>query len=285
MALAQEVALTFDDLPRHGALPSGWTRLEIAKRLVRALQEAEVPRPFGFINAQKLEDDPALMEVLETWRSAGFPLGNHTYSHIDLHASSPEEFAEDVALNEPVLEELMGEEDWRWLRFPFLREGDTLEKRAAVKRYLSDRNYRIALASLDFEDYLWNAPYARCLDAGDEESLAWLRSSYLETAAEFIELGREMTRLGYGRDVKHIMLLHVGAFNAEMLPELISLLRGEGFEFIELEAAVADPVYSNVPDVASKWGLTLGEQLSEHNGIAVPEHNRKPYEKLREICR
>lgn len=44
---AQRVALTFDDLPRYGAMPAGQTRVEIAKLLVKALKEGGVPRPQG----------------------------------------------------------------------------------------------------------------------------------------------------------------------------------------------------------------------------------------------
>ena len=32
----------------------------------------------------------------------------------------------------------------------------------------------------------------------------------LSTAAEYIELGQKMARLLYGRDIRHVMLLHLG---------------------------------------------------------------------------
>lgn len=249
-----------------------------------ALQAAKAPRPFGFINAQKLDEDPELIRVLEIWREAGFPLGNHTYSHMNLHANTAEAYAADIEKNEPVLEELMPDEDWRWLRYPYLREGDTLEKIQAVKAYLSERGYRRAGSSLDFEDYLWNAPYSRCLAAGDDEAIAWLRESYLENAAEYTRLGQETARLAYGREIKHVMVLHTGAFNALLLPDLIELLRSKGFELIELEEAMADPAYAEAPEVPSKYGMVLGEAALEDKGLPFPDVRPKPYEKLRSIC-
>jgi len=42
----------------------------------------------GFVNAGELEGDPGLMEALEIWRAAKFPLGNHAYSRMNLHAST-----------------------------------------------------------------------------------------------------------------------------------------------------------------------------------------------------
>ena len=61
--------------------------------------------------------------------------------HIDLHQNTVEAFERDVAQDEPVLELLSPNDDWHWLRYPFLREGDSLEKRHAVRNYLRDHGY------------------------------------------------------------------------------------------------------------------------------------------------
>jgi peptidoglycan-N-acetylglucosamine deacetylase len=282
---AQQVALTFDDLPAHGALPPGATRVTIARDIIRALQDAKAPRVWGFINAQKLEQDPAVGEVLKFWIDAGFPLGNHTYSHKDLHATSIEDFEKDVAANEPALRSLMGGKDWHWFRYPFLREGNTLEKRHALIAHLRQQNYRVAQTTLDFEDYAWNAPYARCLARNDLASMEWLKSSYLSTASEFIELGQKMARQLYGRDIRHVMLLHLGGFQTVMLPKLIDLLRERGFQLITLEEAQQDAAYQSDPDAASKYGGTLLEQLMAARRLPVPPHVDKPFARLEAICR
>ena len=75
-----------------------------------------------------------------------------------------------------------GKHDWRWFRYPYLHEGDTLEKRRAVRAFLSTNGYRIAQTTLDFEDYLWNSAYARCWMRKDETSIQWLRESYRSAA-------------------------------------------------------------------------------------------------------
>jgi hypothetical protein len=38
LVLAQQMAITFDDLPAHGALPSGMTRLSIAESVLKTLK-------------------------------------------------------------------------------------------------------------------------------------------------------------------------------------------------------------------------------------------------------
>jgi peptidoglycan-N-acetylglucosamine deacetylase len=153
-ALAQEVALTFDDLPAHGPLPPGVTRTDVVNSIIKTLQDARVPQVYGFVNAHKLEQSPEDIEVLKAWRNVGFLLGNHTFSHLSLNDNSVEKFEQDTAANEPVLKSLMAGQDWQWFRYPFLWEGDTLEKRHDIRSYLKDHGYRIAQVTLDFEDYL-----------------------------------------------------------------------------------------------------------------------------------
>lgn len=284
-AHAQQVALTFDDLPAAGPLPSGATRVSIAKDIIQALQAAKAPRVWAFVNAQKIDKDPALTEVLHLWTQAGFPLGSHTYSHPDLHATSVAAFEQDIAANEPALRSLMGEKDWHWFRYPFLREGNTLEKRHAITQYLREHGYQVAQTTLDFEDYAWNAPYARCLATNDQPALEWLRVSYLSTASEYIELGQKMARMLYGRDIRHVMLLHLGGFETVMLPKLIDLLRERGFQLITLEEAQKDEAYQIDPDSPSKYGGTLLEQTMAARRLQTPPHVDKPFARLEAMCR
>ena len=76
------MAVTFDDLPVHGALPLGMTRLEIAQSILKTLKQEKLPPVYGFINGGRGEEDPSSFSVLKTWRRAGQPLGNHTWAHL-----------------------------------------------------------------------------------------------------------------------------------------------------------------------------------------------------------
>jgi peptidoglycan-N-acetylglucosamine deacetylase len=77
-APAQQVALTFDDLPAHGPRPADQTRLAIANSILSTLHDQHIPPVYGFVNAVRLEEDPDTIEVLKAWRAAGQPLGSHT---------------------------------------------------------------------------------------------------------------------------------------------------------------------------------------------------------------
>ena len=285
LTVAQEVTLTFDDLPAHGPLPPGMTRVDVAKSIIRTLKSVKAPEVYGFINAVKLEQVPADRAVLEEWRAAGFMLGNHTYSHMSLTENTPEAFEKDIAANEPALRSLMGNEDWHWFRYPFLWEGETLEKRDAVRAWLKEHGYRVAQVTLDFEDYAWNAPYARCVAKNDQQAIAWLKSSYLDTARQYIETDRKMSQILFGRDIKHVMLLHLGGFQTVMLPQLIDLLKQKGFRLVTLEEAESDPAYQTIPNAGLKYGGTLLEQMIEAKHLAYPPVAPKPMKELDAVCR
>jgi peptidoglycan-N-acetylglucosamine deacetylase len=285
VAFSQQVAITVDDLPSHGALPPGMTRTDVAKSILKTLKDAHAPKVYGFVNARKLEQHPEDIEVLKLWHSAGFPLGNHTYAHLSLNASTVDEFDQNVSADEPILNSLMGRQDWHWFRYPYLWEGDTLEKRHAVRQYLQDHKYHVAQVTLDFEDYLWNAPYARCAEKNDAASIEWLKSSYMATAAEYIALGQSAAKLLYGRDIKHVLLLHIGGFETIMLPQLLNSLKRQGFQFVALPEAEKDPAYKSDPNLAMKDGGTLLDQMLEAKHLNLPPHAEKPYDQINALCR
>lgn len=284
MGVAQKVAITFDDLPANGELPPGATRTETAKSVVEILKTWRVPPVYGFINAKKLEGSEDGAEALKVWAAAE-PVGNHTYSHMDLEKNTAEAFEQDMAENEPVLELLDPKDGWHWLRYPYLHEGDTVEKRRAVRAYLKAHGYRIAQVTLDWEDYLWNFAYARCVAKNDAKSIDWLRSSYLSTASEFLDLGREQAKLIYGHEINYVLLMHLGAFSSTILPEALDLLDKKGFKLVTLDEAESDAAYGEDPDAGLKDAGTLLDQWMQVKQIKYPRHAEKPYKEIENVCR
>jgi peptidoglycan/xylan/chitin deacetylase (PgdA/CDA1 family) len=284
-----KVALTFDDLPINGQLPAGISMTQVTRDAVAVMKRHRIPPSYGFINANKLEGNPDGAEALKAWVAAGHPVANHTYTHIDLTKNSAEDFQRNILQNEPALQLLTpasAKHDWRWFRFPFLHEGDTLEKRRAVRAFLATRGYRIAQTTLDWEDYIWNSSYARCLDRKDQASIDWLVESYKTAARDFMRFQRASSRAVFGRDIHHVMLLHLGAFSARILPELFAILDEEGYDVVTLEEAQADPAYQHDPDFAHPRGGTLIELDMLARQVPWPADAPKlPRQRLDDICK
>lgn len=237
------IAITIDDMPSHGPLPDGVSRVEVARRIIAALQE-EGATATGFINGVHIQNEPESAEVLKLWRAAGLPLGNHGWSHANLGDISDAQFEEELRKNEPLLAELMAGQDWKWFRYPFLAEaGADPERRARIRRLLARHSYKIAPVTMDFMDWAYVAPYQRCLAKQDYASLAALEAAWLNAASVDADNARVMARTLYGRDIPYVQLMHLGAMDAKLMRQLLQLYRKKGFRIVRLDEAMRDPHY------------------------------------------
>lgn len=234
------------------------------------MKEAHLPPVYGFVNGVAIEHEPASAPVLKDWRDAGFQLGNHTWSHMNLNTSSLADWEGDLLKNEPVLRQYAADSDWHWLRYPFLAEGDLPEKRVESRQFLADHGYRIAAVTMNFGDYMWNEPYARCVAKNDSAAIAQLESSYLEAAAADADSRRAMSKALYGHDIPYVLLMHVGAFDARMLPRLLQLYRDKGFTFVTLDEAEKDTFYRSDLDPSLPQKTDSLEGAMQARGIPLP---------------
>ena len=109
-ATGADLAITLDDLPSHGSLPPGITRLALADQIVEVLRRHGIRDAVGFVNGGQIADTPELGIILEHWIAAGYRLGNHTFGHVDLDRTGPDGFLADVERNEPVIARYGGTE-------------------------------------------------------------------------------------------------------------------------------------------------------------------------------
>ena len=110
-AAVREIAITIDDLPVNYMTDQGvegWEK--VTSKLLRSLKKHEVPA-IGFVNLGKLYEkdgqlDKKRLALLKSWLDAGFELGNHTFSHLDLHKTPLPAFTQDLLRDEHILRDL-----------------------------------------------------------------------------------------------------------------------------------------------------------------------------------
>jgi peptidoglycan/xylan/chitin deacetylase (PgdA/CDA1 family) len=106
---SREVAVTFDDLPVAGTRHIAVQR-EITRKLLHSIASNKVPA-IGFVNENKLLDggvrDEPRVALLQQWLDAGLDLGNHSFSHPDLHRVALEDFQDDVIRGEETTRRLL----------------------------------------------------------------------------------------------------------------------------------------------------------------------------------
>ena len=137
---------------------------------------------------------------------------------------------------------------------------------------------------MSFADYLYNEPYARCVAKNDSAGVAQLEASYLAAADSTIDYTRAMSKTLYGRDIPYVLLMHVGALDARMLPRLLKLYRDKGFSFVRLEDAEQDPFYKNDLDLSLPAVPDTLEGAMRERNLPLPTHP-SPTVDLNAICR
>jgi hypothetical protein len=78
--------------------------------------------------------------------------------------------------------------------------------------------------------------------------------------------------------------MHVGAFDAEMLPRLLALYRSRSFQFVTLEVAESDPFYVIDTDLSLPPGANSLERVMAERQLALPAHP-VPAVQLDSLCR
>ena len=106
----KEIAVTFDDLPAVSSSDYDLADYkQITARLIKSISLYNVPA-IGFANEDKLlchgELDEARVALLQMWLDAGLELGNHTFSHLDLHTTPLPIYQEDVIRGESTTSQL-----------------------------------------------------------------------------------------------------------------------------------------------------------------------------------
>ena len=227
-------------------------------------------RAYGFVNGKHVADDPSSEAILRRWKEAGHPLGNHTYSHANLNRMSLSEYLTDLERGEEVLKRLEPNSGvWKVFRYPFLFEGDTSEKRDGVRQYLREHGYAKAEVSIDADDWAFNAPFSRCTLKNDTASLAKLRKKFVATHVEELHRMRDLGRTLAHHEVRQVLLLHIGAADADAAEDLLTAYESEHVKWIDLRLALADDFYALESGPPARYGAAFPYRVAKARGLKV----------------
>jgi len=267
------VAITFDDLPTAGVLPRDIASSgELTRKLLAGIAAHHVTT-IGFVNEDKLNAadgtvDPERVELLRRWLDAGLELGNHSYSHADLHTTPLDVFEADVLKGERVTRPLMEKRGLtlRFFRHPFLHTGRDLEKRAQFESFLAAHGYRVAPVTIDNDEYIFAGSYDRSLAHGDAAAAREIADAYVPYMKRKVEFFERNSQELFGRHIAQVLLVHANMLNADRFGELAAMFEHSGYRFITLERALEDEAYRS-PDTfvgtggitwIHRWALTKG---------------------------
>jgi peptidoglycan/xylan/chitin deacetylase (PgdA/CDA1 family) len=285
-----QVAVTVDDLPFQAPKVSWEGLMAIECKIAASLKRSAVREPYGFVIGRDTATFPDSDAALNDWLEEGYPLGNHTWSHRCLSAITAADFVADIERNDRLLESITRGSPFiqqrRTFRYPCLQEGDTLEKREAVRNYLLHNGYRIAEVTIDYSDYLWDEAYLRCEAQHNANAVQWLKLQMMEAVRRHLRGSQKLARLIFGRDIKHVLLIHLSTLNSAALDDVLATMRADGVKFVTLEEALSDPAYGNDPAATSGQGATFLQLMIAARHLVDPYKDTLfTQELLSRICR
>jgi peptidoglycan/xylan/chitin deacetylase (PgdA/CDA1 family) len=238
----RRIALSFDDAPRgDGPVLSGEER---TGALLAALEAAGVDTAVFFVTTRGLED-AAGRERIRRYAEAGHLIANHTHRHRWLSRTDPDEYIADIDRAAALLEGYPNRRDW--FRFPFLDEGNTLERRDGLREALEARGLFNGYVTVDNYDWHIDRRWRAAAEAGRTVDREALSAVYVEVLMGAVEFYDAAAVEALGRSPAHVLLLHENDMAAHFIGDLAAALRADGWTIISPDEAYADPMASILP--------------------------------------
>ena len=260
LANSQTIALTFDDGPDM-ADNIGLSAAERNTAILAQLANAHLK---SILFVTRTDTDPKRNALVREWGKQGHQIGNHTATHPSLEEVTLAEYERDFQNSDKALRDMPGFTPR--FRYPYLHEGDTIEKRDGFRAYLNSNHYKTGPVSVDASDWYYSERLSAQLKKHPMADQLPYRDAYLRHLYDRAQYYDGLSRTLLGRSVAHVLLLHHNLINALFLKDVIQMFRDKGWTLIDSETAFQDPVYTVRPDTLPA-GQSILWALAKQKGV------------------
>ena len=247
-----QLSITIDDPNTESSGNMTW--MEKDEAILGTLKKYDLEAAL-FISGKRINSAEGSI-LLGRWSDAGHMLCNHSFSHSYYHSQKQtlESYENDFLKCDSIINKFAG--FTKLFRFPFLKEGNTTEKRDGFRDFLRGLGYKHGYATIDASDWYIDKRITDTLKVTPGLDLTPYKEYYFshiyERAMFFYSLAVQLT----GRHIKHTLLLHHNYINALFLDELISFFKVKGWDIVNAGDAFKDEVFTKEPDI-----LPAGESI------------------------
>jgi peptidoglycan/xylan/chitin deacetylase (PgdA/CDA1 family) len=268
----KQVCFSIDDLPTvaYGITDTVFLD-QLTDKLIASLNKNKIPA-IGFVNEYKLYKNdhliPFQVQLLNHWVESGLELGNHTFSHPDYNSVTLKEYTQDILKGEVITKEILKRKGAKltYFRHPFLHVGNSKEKSDSLTLFLTRQGYTVAPVTIDNEDYLFALAYQRASKKMDLNLMKQIKDDYINYMEKKLKYFEQQSNHLFGRDIKHILLLHASLLNADAMDSLAVMFQRNGYEFITLAEALQDEAYRTPITKYGNWGISWVDRWALSQG-------------------
>lgn len=242
---SKRIAITFDDAPRGpGASMDVERRTQM---LIDALDRGGIPGAMFFATTGNMESrGEEGRQRLRRYAEAGHVIANHTHTHPSANGISADAFLADVERAKRLL--IGFPNNLPYFRFPFLNEGDTPEKRDAIRAGLDAMGLKQGYITIDNYDWYLQALFDEAINAKRPINLDAWRDTYVEILLAAVAHYDRLAIDTLGRSPAHVLLLHENDLAALFIDDLADALREAGWTIVPTVEAYRDPMANELPD-------------------------------------
>ena len=273
----RRVAVTFDDLPYQtdeATLCDPVRVMRLTQDFVAMLAPLDT-KGTAFVNEGHVCEAArasTLPRVLDAWLDAGLDLGNHTFSHINIHETTADAYLADVDAGAPLTRAALEKRGRRlhWFRHPFLFTGETPEKHAAIAAGLAERGYTVAPVTLDNNDWMFADVSRKAQALDDADLMRRIGEAYVAHMATVLDFFEPYSaEIAGGEEPAQILLLHANSLNQDWYPQIHALYLARGYRFVPLEEALADPIYAHADAYVRAAGISWLHRWRQTDGRPI----------------
>jgi len=255
-----QVAITMDD-PRL-KLDTALQWPDANSRILKALDGRSVKAAL-FVCGMRVDEYEGT-KLLTSWDREGHLICNHSYSHLNYCGpTSYADFAVDFLKDERIIAPYQNRTPL--FRYPFLKEGDTADKRDRFRALLKESGYRVGHVTIDTSDWYINERMTDRLADKPNSSIQPYRDYLVAHLLDRASFYRQLAIDVVGRDIRHTLLLHYNTLNALILPDIMSAFETAGWQWIDASLAYQDDVFHSLPKTVPA-GESLVWALAKETG-------------------
>jgi peptidoglycan/xylan/chitin deacetylase (PgdA/CDA1 family) len=259
-----QVAVTMDDF--NWGNPVKLSAVERNEAILKTLSAHSIKAAL-FVMGRNIDNEDG-KRLLRPWNEAGHLIGNHTYSHRNYNnpTMTAAVYEEDILRAEALLREFPRFQ--KYLRFPMLKEGDTAQKRDAMRKVLTKHGYRNGHVTIDNSDWIVDQRLTARLKKDPGADLTPYRDFYLEHMWDRAQYYDALAHKLLGRPVKHTLLTHFNLVNGLFLDDLLQMFKSKGWQLIDAEDAFSDRIFRSEPKVVPAGESIVWSLAKEKGTIA-----------------